>query len=221
MPRVRRSAALIFISMLAVPTIAGCSYLFPSCATIPGCPTGQILCNNLTCSDLRSDPFNCGFCNNACGAGLSCDPDAGVGVDGGIVGACICPLEGQTLIHGECLTLSIDPDNCGAAGHACRLDQACFDGGCGCFIPPQLAQILDGGNGECASDAGPTCTDLLDDPDNCGACGRACNGGCVLGACDGGAVETPDGGDAGEAPDGGDAGEVPDAGDAGDAGSGG
>ena len=217
MPRVRRTAALLFTSMLAVPAADGCSYLFPSCATIPGCPTGQVLCNNLACSDLLTDPFNCGMCRNACGAGLVCVSDGGEsGVPGGAF--CGCPLEGQTLVHGECLALSIDPDNCGAAGHACRLDQACFDGGCGCLIPPQLAQILDAGNGECATDAGPTCTDLLNDPDNCGACGLACNGGCVLGACDGGAVETADGGDAGETPDGGDAGEMPDAGDAGSGG---
>jgi hypothetical protein len=212
MPRVQRTATLLFISMLAVPAVGGCSYLFPSCATIPGCPTGEVLCSNLACSDLRTDPFNCGFCENACGGGLVCDPDAGVGVDGGIVGACVCALQGQTLINGECLALSVDPDNCGAAGHACRLDQACFDGGCGCWIPPQLSQILDGGNSECPTDAGPTCTDLLNDAHNCGACGRTCNGGCVLGVCDGGVP------DAGEMPDGGDAGEMPDAGDAGSGG---
>src|SRR5271169_5920425 len=120
MPRVRHTAALLFTSMLAVPTTAGCAYLFPSCATIPGCPTGEVLCNNLTCSDLRTDPFNCGFCNNACGAGLACVPDGGAGGNA----ACGCSIEGQTLIDGQCLALSIDPDNCGAAGTVCHLDHA-------------------------------------------------------------------------------------------------
>ncbi len=156
----------------------GCSYLFPSCATIPGCPAGQVLCNNLTCSDLRTDPFNCGMCNNECGAGLACVPDAG---DAGEMGtaACGCPLEGQTLVNGECLTLSIDPDNCGAVRHACRLDQACFDGGCSCPFP----SYLDAGTGECATDAGSFCANLLSDPENCGACGRVCVDDCVDGSC--------------------------------------
>jgi hypothetical protein len=203
MPRVRRTAFILFTSMLAVPAAGGCAYLFPSCATIPGCPTGQILCNNLTCSDLRSDPFNCGMCNNACGAGLACVPDGGS--EGG--GACGCALEGQTLVDGECLELSVDPDNCGAVGRACRLDQACFDGGCGCLSLP----YLDGGSNECATDAGPICADLLNDPQNCGSCGHSCVGGCMLGDCDAGMV---DGGEAGP-DDAGDAGGLGDAGDGG------
>jgi hypothetical protein len=149
MPRVRRTAALFFTSTLLAVTTSGCSYLFPSCATIPGCPTGQVLCNNLTCSDLRTDPFNCGMCNNECGAGLACVPDAG---DAGEVGtaACGCTLQGQILVQGQCIDLAIDPANCGAIGHACRLDQACLDGGCGCLFP----SYLDGGSGECDTDAG-------------------------------------------------------------------
>jgi hypothetical protein len=201
MPRVRRTATLLLTSTLAISAMDGCSYLFPSCATIPGCPAGQVLCTNLSCSDLRTDPFNCGTCWHACGAGLSCDPDAGVGADGGIVGACVCPIEGQTLVDGRCLALSIDPDNCGAVDHACRLDQACVDGGCGCLIP----SYLDGGSSECDTDAGPVCADLLSDPENCGGCGRICAADCQLGVCDGG-VSDGGLGDAGDA-GGGDAGD--------------
>ncbi len=191
MPRVRRSVVLIFIALLAVPTVAGCAYLFPSCATIPGCPAGEVLCNALTCSDLRDDPFNCGFCNNACGAGLACVPDGGS--EGGA--ACGCPLEGQTLVNGQCLELSDDPDNGGAVGRACRLDQACFDGGCGCLSPP----YLDGGSAECTTDAGPICTDLFNDPQNCGGCGRLCGPACSAAVRAGGVAPMPDGGDAGRA----------------------
>src|SRR5580700_9066739 len=151
MPRVRRKASLLLTSMLAVPTLANCAYLFPSCATIPSCPTGQILCSNLACSDLRTDPFNCGMCFNECGDGLACVPDGGS--DGGA--ACGCLIPGQILAHGECIDLQVDPNNCGAIDKACRPDQACLDGGCGCVFPAylldagNLAGILDGGNGEC------------------------------------------------------------------------
>jgi hypothetical protein len=225
MPRVLRKAALLFTSMLAVSALADCSYLFPSCATVPGCPTGQKLCSNLACSDLRTDPFNCGMCNHPCGAGLVCVPDGGPND----TGACGCPIPGQILASGQCLTLSVDPNNCGAVGKACRPDQACLDGGCGCVLPSFLAELFDGGSlppvvagildggGECSADAGPVCTDLLDDTLNCGTCGRACSGACVLGSCDAGLAD----GGGSEAPDAGDAGEVSDAGDAGDAGSGG
>jgi len=135
----------------------------------------------LTCSDLRTDPFNCGFCNNACGAGLACVPDGGP--NGGA--ACGCPIPGQILAGGECLDLAVDPDNCGAIGKACRQDQACIDGGCGCPFPT----YLDGGSGECSTDAGQTCTDFLNDPENCGGCGLVCAGGCALGSCDGGMTD--------------------------------
>jgi hypothetical protein len=196
MPRVRRNATLLSALLLAALATADCAYLFPSCATIPGCPKGQSLCSNLACSDLLSDPANCGVCNNACGPGLVCvpvdAPDAGA--------ACGCPIPGQLLIHGQCIDPRVDPKYCGAADAVCRPDQACLDGGCGCIVTPYLAQILDGGSSECSTDAGPACADLLNDPLNCGGCGQVCTGACVLATCDGGMA------DAGELGDGGDGG---------------
>jgi hypothetical protein len=200
MPRVFRPAALLPPSVLAIVMMASCAYFFPSCETIPGCPEGQILCNNLTCSDLMSDPFNCGECNNSCSAGLNCVPDGGP--DGGA--ACGCTLAGQILFDGACLDLSLDPENCGAIGNACRLDQACLDGGCGCLIPSALSAFLDGGSNECPTDGGTACTDLLNDPQNCGGCGLICAASCGLGSCDGGSSDggsgdggSSDGGDDG------------------------
>jgi hypothetical protein len=225
MPRVR--APELLRSALLAPLLAGaanCAYLFPSCATIPGCPPGQDLCNNLTCADLTTDPLNCGFCNNACGAGLVCQP-TGEPADGGSGGACGCPIPGQVLAHGQCIDLQVDPEDCGTIGNVCRPDQACLDGGCGCIVPPYLAQLFDGGvvppflaplldgGSECATDAGMVCTDLLNDPSNCGACGRVCSGACTLAECDDGGLADAggpgpsDGGDGGPGTtDGGDGG---------------
>src|SRR5271165_4492608 len=105
MPRVRRHF-WFFSPVWAVLCLGGCAYLFPSCESIPDCPDGQFLCNNLTCSDLVNDPFNCGFCNNACGMGLACVPDGG-GPDGSA--ACGCPIPGQQPVNEHCTDLSVDP----------------------------------------------------------------------------------------------------------------
>jgi len=223
MPRVSRRPTFFPLSLVLL--LGGCSYLFPSCETIPDCPDAAVtlpvsdgglvvvwlptvLCTNLTCSDLHTDPFNCGACNNVCAAGLTC-----VAVlDGGA--ECICPAEGQTLMNGSCLALAIDPLNCGAIGNACQTNHVCYDGGCVCPSPT----YLDGGvSTDCPSDAGADaglCVDVLNDPGNCGTCGTFCENGCAEGAClEPG--ETLDAGDEGE-PDAGDAGEA-DAGDGGEA----
>lgn len=62
--------------------------------------------------------------------------------------------------------------------------------------PAVAAHVANHGDGVCAADADTCCLDgnnhaacvnLLNDPDNCGACGNSCNGGnCVNGSCDGG-----------------------------------
>jgi len=219
MPRVSRSPRLL--PLLCLLVFGGCAYLFPSCETIPDCPDAEVpvaqsdagrwvptkLCNNLTCSDLHTDPFNCGACNNECAAGLSCLPL----LDGGA--ACGCAVGGQTLVNGSCFAFSVDPRNCGGLGNVCPTNHVCFDGGCVCPNP----DYLDGGPlTECPGDGGDLiCVDLEADPGNCGACGEVCDtGDCQAGVCaDAGAFE-PDGGD--DLGDGGDS--EPDAGDAGDGG---
>jgi hypothetical protein len=206
---------------------SGCSYLLPSLQTPPLCPPGTVLCNNLTCSDLRNDPYNCGFCDNACGQGLSCKfVDGGsVYFDGGIAyfdggAACQCTIPDAVFWNGACFDLTNDPNNCGAIGLSCGATQACIDGGCGCAG----LGSGDGGIHACPGDAGPVCTDLRGDPHHCGSCSNDCGvyADCMGGVCaplDAGIVN--DGGmDAGP-PDGGDAG-IPDAGpDGGGAGDGG
>jgi hypothetical protein len=156
-------------------SLGGCAYFFPSCETIPDCPDAAgKLCTNLACSDLQTDPFNCGGCFNTCGAGLKCVHNA---VDGGAY--CGCTLSGQTFADARCFDLTLDPQNCGAVGNACRPDQICFDAGCACPASP----YLDAGEVECTNDAGTSCADLSADPLNCGSCGVVCADACVRGAC--------------------------------------
>ena len=79
-PPVRARLILLF------PLLGSCTFLLPSLQTPPPCPPDTVLCDNLTCSDLQTDPFNCGFCGNVCGQGLSCKSilDGGGRYDGGI-----------------------------------------------------------------------------------------------------------------------------------------
>jgi hypothetical protein len=226
MPRVLRQPHLLPLSLVLI--FSGCAYLFPSCESIPNCPDAavmiplddggvsqtwlpMVLCTNLTCSDLHTDPFNCGACENVCPAGLSCFPVS----DGGAT--CGCVAQGQILKNDECFAYAVDPMNCGRLGNVCGTNQVCVDGGCVCPV----ADYLDGGfftecppNPDAGSDAGASCVYLPTDPNNCGACGQMCGGVCLEGTCvDAG--ETPDGGENEEMePDAGDGGE-PDAGDGG------
>jgi hypothetical protein len=220
------------LGLLLTLATAGCSYLLPSLAGPPNCLPGTVLCNNLTCSDLRTDPYNCGFCENACGQGLSCKYTDGGFIDGGYVdggftaggvvylySACRCTIPEAVFWNGACYDLSNDPLNCGAIGQACATTQVCIDGGCGCAG----LGAGDGGIVECpGGDAGHICADLRGDPHHCGACQNDCGDGgvCQDGACaslDAGMASDagPDAGvgDGGEDAGGSDAG--PDGGDGG------
>ncbi len=133
MPRVPKTSRLLPLSLFL--WLGGCAYFFPSCATIPGCPDGSVLCTNLSCVNLQYDQLNCGFCDNVCSAGLHCTPLA----DGGA--ACGCVLNGQIELNNRCLNLAIDSQNCGAVGNACAEGLVCYDAGCVCPHP----SYLDGG----------------------------------------------------------------------------
>jgi hypothetical protein len=169
--------------------LSDCAFLLPSLQTPPPCPPGTVLCNNLSCSDLRSDPFNCGFCENVCGQGLSCKliPDGGY-FDAGTLDAglpplssyaCLCTIPGGTFWNGACYNLASDPSNCGGIGAACASTQVCVDGLCSC------AGLDAGAIVECVEDAGPVCANLSSDPHRCGSCGNDCGdlGYCSAGQC--------------------------------------
>jgi hypothetical protein len=69
----------------------------------PACPDGEEKCGD-SCTDLLSDPDNCGECSKKCPDKTAC-----------VKGACImgCP-EGKTDCDGRCADLASDPKNCGA-----------------------------------------------------------------------------------------------------------
>ena len=99
-----------------------------------GCDGTLTTCSG-ACVDLQSDLANCGSCDNACGAGMSCTSGACV-MDGTTDGStttmpgdtCDASLESCT---GLCVDLSTDPANCGACGNACdSWTQTCYAGSC-------------------------------------------------------------------------------------------
>jgi hypothetical protein len=141
----------------------------PTCRPCPG--VDQSLCDG-RCVDTRSDRANCGACGTTCAEGQSCLEGACV------TGTCQLSCPGGMLCCGTepgaqvCSDPRFDRNNCGGCGIACRADQACLEGVCGCD-PMQ-------------TDCGGTCRRLFNDPDACGSCGNVCPPGsrfCNGGSC--------------------------------------
>jgi hypothetical protein len=144
-----------------------------SCGSYFCCSAGLSSCGSY-CTDLASDPSNCGACAYVCD-----QPgpyEYGACINGRCVYSCV---EGAVNCNGSCTFLASDPYNCGACGSACELPgpneyAVCIDGQCeyGCF--------------EGAVDCDGACTFLGWDPANCGACGNVCGGStpyCNNGVC--------------------------------------
>jgi hypothetical protein len=123
--------------------------------------------------------MHCGTCDNACGPAQICSN-----------GACGCGPT-ATLCGGACVDTTADPANCGTCDFLCpdggpNTTPACEKGLCG-FACAQ-------GFSDC-DNAAPGCeTSTSADPQNCGACGLACqspgnttvtcaNSMCVAGGC--------------------------------------
>ncbi len=140
------------------------------------CGGGSAICGD-ACADLVGDPKNCGGCGTTCQSGFVCN-------DGG------CSLSCQTG-YTKCPddagdTICIDPQtndyNCGtptsACGNVCASGTRCEGGVCGITCQTGLSACL-----VPAPDAGDSgaqinrCIDLIVDPQNCGSCGNACEGG--------------------------------------------
>ena len=117
------------------------------------------------CSDLNGDAANCGACGNQCLAGTPCEE--GLCYDG--------PCGGENPVCPAGLGCGMSTDACQRLGCGLETQGEPCDFGSGEFewlTPPQ---------GYCCQDE---CVDLLQDPANCGECGRACaSTSCSLGEC--------------------------------------
>ncbi|MGH3264334.1 MAG: hypothetical protein ACRDNS_20330, partial [Trebonia sp.] len=87
------------------------------------CPDGQTKCQD-GCTDLQSDPKNCGTCGHVCVGGSHCAN-----------GHCaVCGELYPTLCGTDCTDTSVDSSNCGSCGHVCGDRQTCQQGVCVCSL---------------------------------------------------------------------------------------
>jgi hypothetical protein len=75
------------------------------------CPTGEIPCSGV-CTDVSSDPNNCGQCGYVCPPGDSCIGDQCMPGSTCLAGETDCPGFG-------CTDTTQDPFNCGGCGIQC------------------------------------------------------------------------------------------------------
>jgi len=129
------------------------------------CPNGLKDCGYGQCKNLQWDEWNCGSCGKTCEHGQKCKS-----------GHCTCPKNGDVLCtpsYGSptCTSLNTN-ENCGACNKVCPHGQNCKDKTCKC----------PGGKTACGND----CVNTQSDVNNCGGCGKKCNGygaTCNYGTC--------------------------------------
>jgi hypothetical protein len=163
----------------------------PCCSTEKNfcCPPGQICCDpgNL-CTDVSSDPQNCGACRQICPPGPA--NSTRTCIDGGCGWTCnsgytqcgnACCPSGYGCCNGVCTPLNTT-DNCGACGKVCppgptNSTRTCINGKCGWACNSGYTQCGNAccpSGGQCPGGAGCMCK-----------AGGICNSGltCVNGTC--------------------------------------
>lgn len=119
-----------------------CSRPENCCSDGSCCPSSERCCTaadgSPECSDLKTDPQNCGFCGHSCQGG-TCSG-----------GQCTnCP-PGLTACGGSCVDVTTDPANCGTCGNDCSV--GCDAPTCPCCSGTCSDLLFDDNNcGACGS----------------------------------------------------------------------
>nr|HEX4313444.1 hypothetical protein [Kofleriaceae bacterium] len=88
-------------------------------------------CGNDVCTDLQSDPVNCGTCGSACASDQTCSAGACEQVGSGSgSGSDVCDAPDTSCGPDACVDLDTDAANCGACGSACATTATCMTGRC-------------------------------------------------------------------------------------------
>jgi hypothetical protein len=137
-----------------IPLSVSLDWVVPANGTIPGswcdanthCPAGSTCCQRVTqggvpyaeCTDLLTDPNNCGSCLYQCRSGVCCDGRCIAQTDN----ACGCPARPCPPGHkccmvfngyeavSKCVDVTGNIQHCGGCDHRCTSGQACCDGTC-------------------------------------------------------------------------------------------
>jgi hypothetical protein len=134
-----------------------------------GCAPGMLTCDG---GCVPNDPHNCGTCGNdctnlmhvsgqvACGAGGTCEFDAGACASG------YAHCSGPT--SQGCETQITTPTHCGMCGSSCK------GGTPDCSGSGSTYSCTSGCSTPTPTPCGSSCVDTTTDPNNCGTCGSQC-----------------------------------------------
>jgi hypothetical protein len=157
------------------------------------CPDGTecvsrdfLFLRNPQCKTTLVDRTWCGWFGTVCGSTQDC-----------VLGLCLpkmnvacglkCLGEGQSCcwVNGvaQCVDVAGSWARCGSCGNTCEWDELCSEGKCEPWYT--VAKVCPGEGGVNCSQAGISCVNILNDPENCGECGLQCPGGgwCEDGQC--------------------------------------